>query len=494
MNWKIVALLILVSFSSTITYAQDDTQLIIDGNTSIELTELETRSIIVRDNASLTLRNVHLQTIFYNGSDTVKIQLYDNSNLIITNSSIPASVVLFNQSRVEVINSTVFHAFWCPIHKMFHNSSGIFSQDYSTFNVINSKIGYIRADGINVGNVEGGSVMEIWPSGNPDSNVRVVAEKCNVGRVHLNEPQRNISNIRIGYYEDLLFDQQIGASIQLHKTELTSGMSLTFKNSLVEIENCDIVVLEAIDCPRVEVTDSYIWDIVLWDPKNIRLDNCSVDYFTSINEERCEIILDQCSIIRFDGYVSHFYSLTATDSVIDRFYQGRRAEMTLNDMKINFLHGDMEYLSLSGNFNLENNTLPVLIFGKSLNANITVQREYPINVQHLNTPIEDTLIEVLDENEVIKSTRTDSEGYACIQISFFERYIHEDKLLHETNLTKNYTLRVIDQGTEYTQKLGVYTITPIIIEVEHGVDKTVLVLIALFCLILSLILVRKVRT
>ena len=497
MNWKLVFLLSLFSvYSITLVHAEEDAPHIFDGTTDSNLTELPTNNLILRDNASLIIQNIHLETIFYNSTEIITITLYDNSNLIIINSSIPASIELYNSSKVEVRDSTILHAYWCRIHNTFHNSSGIFTHDYSSFNVSDSKLGYIRSDGENIGQASTVNVMELWASGGVDSSLNLYAENCNIGRVHLTNPPNRLTGIRAGYYENLILNQQTGVSIKLHKSELKEGLSLTFQDSTINVDNCDIYVLDAVNCSRITVSDSIVWDLVVWEIGDVELVNCSVDYFSLLNNDVCEVVLDHCWIGRFDGFASSFYRLFATDSVIDYFYQGRMVDMTLNGVSIELQewNSDVEYLSIEGVFDLENGSLPVLVLRNGLNANISVSKRFPVLVRQMIDPVEDALIEVLDGDKVLASARTGRDGYADIQLRFFEGYMNVNNgIVHETNLTNIYTLRVSVNEFTNTQTISVYTVTPISVEVQTNNNKTVLTLIAIFCILISIILLGKIR-
>lgn len=481
-------------FHSTNVLAQEETQLIINGNMTRELSELNNRTIILKDNAYLTIKNVYFEYIFNRSLHTFEINLYDNANLEIINSTLPAGISLYNSSSVAIVNSTVFHASWCRVHNSYHNGSGIFVHDHSTFNTMNSKIGYIRSKGRNSGTVQGGSVMEIWTSSQEsDMELLVDVKNCSVNRVHLNQPNIQVSSIRNGYHDELVIDHKLGTVIHLQESDLVDGLSLTYRDSPIEIDNSDIFVLVSHGCPRVEVFDSYIWDIVLWDSENVELGNCTVDYFTSINDNIVEINLNRTNIGRFDGHVSHFYRLNAIKSRIKEFYQGRNAEMSLYGMEIDFLDGDMEYLSMSGVFNIENNSLPVLISGTFDKPNITIDRVFPVYVQQLNQPIEGVLVEVSDENEVVFITRTDDEGLAKVQLLFVDKiWIEDQKVKMDSNLTQVYKLRVSDSnGFEYVQNLGVYSESPISVEYEDRVDEALLFIISVLCIVSMLVILRK---
>ena len=147
MKWIFIIIIIFTSiFHIGVVSAESDSELKFDGTTITYLTKLNASKIILRENASLTIQNIEMETIFYNESNTINVKLYDNSKISISNSSIPASIQGFNSSRIEIYNSSVFHASWCRVHHSFHNGSGLFVHDNSEFIAKNSKIGYIRAD------------------------------------------------------------------------------------------------------------------------------------------------------------------------------------------------------------------------------------------------------------------------------------------------------------------------------------------------------------
>jgi len=282
--------------------------------------------------------------------------------------------------------------------------------------------------------------------------------------------------------------------VHLHTSLLRDGVSVTFRDGPVRIDDCDIVVLDAFNCSLVEVTDSYAWDIVLWDSELALLGNCSVDYFNIIDRDLCDIVLDNCFIGRFGGDVG-FYRLNASDSVIDDFYPGQSSEMNLNGMNVTFQSADMSYLSLHGDYNLGNNTLPALVFGGSPSANITVCRMYPVRVQRGDTPVEGAVVEVLDGDEVIRNAITDGDGYAVFQLVYFKGYRRElNTFLQESNLTNSYTLRVTEGSETYTQSLGAYTVTPINVAFENSVNRNVLLLIVILCLLSSIVLIWRAKS
>ena len=100
MKYKILVLIATIfCFHSSIAYAQDnyqeDYQLLLDGNTNIEFTSIPAKIVTLRDNATLTIKNVHMETIFNRNLNSVKFNsvkfnVFDNSKLVIINSILPA--------------------------------------------------------------------------------------------------------------------------------------------------------------------------------------------------------------------------------------------------------------------------------------------------------------------------------------------------------------------------------------------------------------------
>ena len=494
-----MSILVLLMFHSTNVQAQEETQLIIDGNMTIELSELDNRTIILRDNAYLKINNVHMETIFNRSYSTIKLQVYDDANLEIINSTLPATVSLYNSSSVSIVNSTVFHASWCSVSHGFHNGSGIFARGFSDFKIRDSKIGYIRAYENNSGNVFGTSVMELGSTSvGIETNIVIDVENSTIGRVHLTEPEKKLSNIKKGFHEDLLFDQKVGTEIQLYNSELRDGLSVYFRDRDLEIIDCDIYVLNTVNCSQVELTDSNVMILTLSHTERVELENCNVTGFYIRSESDLELTLNHTHIERYDVDILNSYKLFARDSAIDVFYQGKRVEMELYGVDVAFQERDMERLSMVGEFNLENNTLPVLVSQVYLNTNMTVDRVFPVIVQNLNVPVEDALVEVLDDDEVVYRTYTDNEGNAKVRLIFFERVrLGNHEMLRDSNVTQAYLLRVsTTNGFEYVHRLDVYSVIPILVTPEivgellyDGIEFQQILIVALGVVLVSIFIV-----
>lgn len=158
------------------------------GNTVLSYTEGPIpKNIQLYDNSTLIITGVYPETTRYNDTQTLSVDVYDNSSVLLTNSNFQGYVKLYNQSRLEMYDSSLFDARWCSGHHAFHNGSGVICYDSTLLKINSSKIGYLRGYDNSSGVITGSDVMEVNSQTNRGElfNVQFHIINSKVGRVHL---------------------------------------------------------------------------------------------------------------------------------------------------------------------------------------------------------------------------------------------------------------------------------------------------------------------
>lgn len=462
----------------------------IRGNTVLRYTEGPVpEDIQLFDNSTLIITGVYPETTLYNDTQDLKLDVYDNSSVIMTNSNFQGIINLYNRTSLEMVDSSVFDARWCGIHRDFHNGSLIRAYDSSNLMISSSKVGYLRGYDDISAIITGSSVMEIGSYVNRGEafDVQFQVTDSSVGRIHLYNVNATLDGIRAGFYDHIVFDQVPGQIITLDDSTLKRGITVTNYNTSMSITNSDLYVVSAYDGSPVKISKSYIWSLQLSEsPEISKLDGCQIDYMNLHHEHEVTVEANNCDIGRFSTFKYHI--LIASNTTIHDYYQGRTAKMVLNRSNINLRNPAIYQLDINGEFNLENNSLPEF---RNWGSNITINRLFPLTVTKNNVPVKEAHIQVMKDKQAIRYLTTDSDGYTEFSLVFANHHsFKETPPVVFFNLTDQYTLLVTLPDTHQNQTIDVYTKTPINIHLEVRTHENILLFIASIAILMIIFYTR----
>jgi hypothetical protein len=479
-----VLLVIALSFIVPVEASENLTAITLKGN-DIFYYNITTfpSPVILFDNATLIINDLDSQIVFYN-HDTVSmdIESYNNTRIIVSDSSFPGSFHINGNSMISVSNSTVFMSWWCSPPHGFHNGSGVFASDYGSIEVLNSKICLVRLEEYAQASFQN-SILEMIQGRNTVKS-SFELQSCEIGRLRLYDPVEDLNGVRKGNIVNRKFTQQPGITFNFFNTRLKDGLEVCIEDSDRAFTLCDFYLLSLFNGTNAKVTNSSIWASSVYD-SSLDMVGCNVDYLNVM--EGSDIKLEKCLIERLDP--SYSLNLVSKNTQIEQYYLTTRNNMTLENTNLTISKENFWELNITGSFNIINSTLPLM---SAYPHNVRIKRTYPVTITSDQKPVEDAKVILTKKGQIIGEYESNEVGYTEFDIIYEDIYnVHDVFDYVYGNLTDTYKLTVISSGQNETRTIDIYTLTPIRVDFKPRINHyiyyiTLIAAIALVCLTINL--------
>jgi hypothetical protein len=423
-------------------------------------------SVVLRDNVTLYMHGLEAEILLYNETITPEFYAYNNSRIFVLDSVFPGSFELYDGSSITVRNSTIFRGRWCPIHRCFHNGSGITARDYGSVKVDDSKIGVIKHEDAASSSIRNTSIQFLFGGNTIGSTCEL--KSCELGFLRLFNIEHDLIDVRKGVIEDRVFDQQSGITYHLLETELKHGLELYSDNASYFIDSCDIYSLLLHDGSKVSVNDAAIRYAGVHS-SGLEMSGCEIGLLHIF--EGSNIILESCVIDRIEPIYS--LNFTAKNTQINQYYLANTNNMILENTNLTITKENFWELDITGSFNLVNSTLPLL----SAYHDVRINRTYPLTITRNGKPLGDAVVYLKKEGETLGEYVSDERGRTEFNVIYENIFYVGDVFDYESgNVTDSYKLTVLSAGQNETRTIDIYTQTPIRIDFKPKVNYNLIYL------------------
>ena len=482
---------------------ENNTSLTITGNTEsvIDTYPEVIREITVNDTGRLILNGITSEIIDSNKTTHLTINLWGDAVIEVTDSVIPAKIYLHNNSQAIITNSSIGIYHSCPAHG-YHFTGGLYLYEQSTATISDSIIDNLQPRDMAEASIHR-TRIEYIINRDLESTSKVTLHECKVYRLMIEPGDLTvIENIKRGVYHMWNSSSVFNVGdIVFYDTELVNGSHITLRNAEFRVTNCDFygLAIENSTGAFIENTDSwYISVSTLHGPINVQ--NSTLGALSFFMCPEGPLLLENSDVGRF-GYMSSGLEVNVVNSSIDildaifneyntnktmvhsfsdtfirEFQIGSAINGSLtyhfnNTVVEGFKYASLGMTHITGDLTILNKTLPSFL---DLDHEYYLMREYPVYVSKEGVPVDRAYLELSNGTQIIWSGYTDQHGKAVVPILFMTWFQINNpvvtpelpRIQRYENITGTLSLRADLSGESQELNLTIVSDTPIVFDYE----------------------------